>query len=142
MSQDANSIIANFDVSSSSSSMPVPVDSIRHSSSTSSFINSKSLSVIDRSSSRILAIYNDRKRQREQGTDPNVFSRRPPPGELHSFGEPCRSVRSTTKRIRNPCLFPFPKGHTKKSRTGGRDSEVIAALERIKEARLNPYEGG
>ena len=85
-------------------------------------------------SSRVLSVYNDRKRLLEGG-DSQVFFRRPPLATTRD------AVRPTLKRPNHPAR---PNKQAKRSRTGGRDSnaKAIAAIDRSKAARLQPVNQG
>ena len=79
-------------------------------------------------SSRVLTIYNERKRLLEGG-DSQVFFRRPPPATTRD------AVRPILKRPTHPTK---PKKQAKRNRTGdhGFHAEAIAAIDRSKAARL------
>ena len=85
-------------------------------------------------SSRVLSLYNERKRLLEGG-DSKVFFRRPPPATTRDV------VNPTLKRPSHPTR---PNKQAKRRRTGGRDSNAmaIAAIDRSKAARLQPVKHG
>jgi len=86
---------------------------------------------IDRSSSVVLAIYNERKRT-------STTALNEPPLRV---GRLANNVEPHTQGVKRGRIQLQPKRQAKKSRVG-HDSEAIAALERIKAARLHPVSGG